>query len=407
VASNPSARLLSPADRDSIRTQQLHVLQSIAPSNSAPTQKPLKHRTPRPQKRGFLQLGVSAWFGSDVQWKRVLVSVHGRHLLVFADQLEACTHSILVDRVISLLAAPDRRSFELAVAPIASPSAAADAGETAASLFSAVQLAIGATTTASQQAATAPAPAVPPSSSSSSSSSPANLSPSAPAAANAVFRFRCDGEEELREWTSVIELWRDHWASKAARQNVISDLLSRLDDAAVDGDGALRRGRSVSSPSGGGAGGGGGGGGGPVVINDGAVQDLNQEALDARTLSLQIVALVHALDANDGGSLSMSSIASTVRKLTQHFEHEQSQMRERLQQMERERNFAQMREQKMQDALKEVACENIALKEQLAQSERNARDAVCARDDALAALVEAKMAAADHELTQFRKRSQA
>jgi hypothetical protein len=74
--------------------------------------------------------------------------------------------------------------------------------------------------------------------------------------------------------------------------------------------------------------------------------------------------------------------------------------------MERERNFAQMREQKMQDALKEVACENISLKEQLAQSERNARDAVCARDDALAALVEAKMAAADHELTQFRKRSQ-
>jgi hypothetical protein len=401
MASNPSARLLSPADRDSIRTQQLHVLQSIAPSNGAPTQKPLKHRAPRPQKRGFLQLGVSAWFGSDVQWKRVLVSVHGRHLLVFADQLEACTHSILVDRVLSLVTAPDRRSFELL---IASPSAAADAGETAASLFSAVQLAIGATTSASQQAATAtPAPAVAASSSTSSSSSPANLSPSAPAAANTVFRFRCDGEEELREWTSVIELWRDHWASKAARQNVISDLLSRLDDAAVDGDGALRRGRSVSSPSGGG---GGGGGGGPVVINDGAVQDLDQDALDARTLSLQIVALVHALDANDGGSLSMSSIASTVRKLTQHFEHEQSQMRERLQQMERERNFAQMREQKMQDALKEVACENISLKEQLAQSERNARDAVCARDDALAALVEAKMAAADHELTQFRKRSQ-
>lgn len=295
-----------------------------------------KAKARKPQKKGYLHWAIASWFSAEPQWKRVLVSVHARSFLVFSDALETCTHSCDVQQCLSVALANDRRSFEIVFAPPVTAAASA-----APSLLDA--------------------------------SSSSELR----------FRFKSDdGEQELRDWVGVVELWRDFWRSKSLRGSIVSDLLAQLDHSA-GGNGADERGRvrSLSSPS-------------AVVVNDGAVEDLDPRALDARTLSNQIVVLIHALDANDGGSLSMSAIANTVRKLQLHFEHEQALSREREALLERERNLAQAREQKLEAALRKVADENISLKDQLAHSARQLADALSARDDALSALVEAKMAAA-------------
>ena len=311
-----------------------------------------KAKVRKPQKKGFLQQAISSWFSAEPQWKRVLVSVHARSFLVFGDALETCAHSCDVQHCLSVALAADRRSFEIVFAP----PAASGASVVAPSLML---------------------------------DAPADLR----------FRFKSDdGEQELRDWVGVVELWRDFWRSKSLRGSIVSDLLAQLDPVADDRSAA--RARSLSSPtaatnnstannnttttnnsS-------------AIVVNDGAVEDMSQGALDARTLSNQIVVLIHALDANDGGSLSMSAIANTVRKLQLHFEHEQAQSREREALLERERNLAQAREQKLEAALRKVADENISLKDQLAHSQRQLADALSARDDALSALVDAKMAAA-------------
>jgi uncharacterized protein YigA (DUF484 family) len=114
------------------------------------------------------------------------------------------------------------------------------------------------------------------------------------------------------------------------------------------------------------------------------VQDLDEAAMDARTLSNRVVVLIHALEAQP----LTCGVATTVRRLTQHYEHELKVALERVQVAERERNAAKMREERIEAALRKTADENITLKEMLSQCKRDLADAQSARDEVCHALVE-------------------
>jgi hypothetical protein len=308
-------------------------------------------------------MASESWFSDEPTWKRVLISIASQKFLVYPDSLEACMHTVDVGDVVSVTALSDdasKRSFELAFR------APAPADDALVSMFS------------------SGAPGTPPRASSDTIVE--------------RFRFRCDHEEELRHWIAVTERWCDHWRSKTARATVVESLLAQLDAT----DAAMRQLAAVEQSAAAGAASSSSAVASAdtspdkrsVVVNgDAGVQDLDEAAMDARTLSNRVVVLIHALESQP----LTSDIATTVRRITQHYDHELKAALDRVQVAERERSAAKMREERIESALRKTADENITLKEMLAQCKRELADAQSARDEVCHALVEAKLAAADKE----------
>jgi hypothetical protein len=324
--------------------------------------------------RGFVSMASDSWFSDEPTWKRVLISIATQKFLVYPESLESCMHQIDVSDVVAVAVTDTtKRAFELA---FRAPAPAEDGA--LAAMFS------------------APAPAAV------QLATPPGMNANFDGAPTLVerFRFRCDTEEELRQWIAVTERWCDHWRSKSARATVVENLLAQLDAsdatmrqlAAVEQQQQQQQQRQAEQLSGSSA------DTSPekrsIVVNgDAGVQDLDEAAMDARTLSNRVVVLIHALEAQP----LTCGVATTVRRLTQHYEHELKAALERVQVAERERNAAKMREERIEAALRKTADENITLKEMLSQCKRDLADTQSARDEVCHALVEAKLAAADKE----------
>jgi hypothetical protein len=154
-------------------------------------------------------MASDSWFSDEPTWKRVLISIASQKFLVYPESLESCMHQIDVSDVVAVAVTDTtKRAFELAFR------APAGGRRRTGAIFSAAP---------SVQQATC------------SRNGGGLQRPSSSAVIVERFRFRCDHEEELRQWIAVTERWCDHWRSKSARASVVENLLAQLDasDAAM------------------------------------------------------------------------------------------------------------------------------------------------------------------------------